>query len=334
MRPLRNVIHAFAPALIVCLAAIAASGQQTKHPGIDLYSQGKIDQAISSLESASRQKEFSSNGDIWNTLGLAYYAKNDLKRSRKAFETAVKAAPAIAAYHGNLSYLYLLTQKLEDARKEAERAIQINPKDANAHNVLGRIELAEEKFDEAEAQAGKIIETNPTRPDGYMLRADVLLARLGKMVGAGWDVRDEIDLLKQASEALKTGAERSKSSPNHKDIAAEAESVGEFYRYFARDPSSRPPAPAANVTPVTILNKPRASYTDRARAAGVSGTIRIAVLLGADGRVQRTLVLKKLGSGLDEAATRAAQAIKFVPEMVDGKPVSVVKIVIYSFSVY
>src|SRR5512141_1543872 len=104
MLRLRNTIHALTLALVL---AAAASAQATKHPGIDLYNQGKIDQAIASLESASREKEFSSNGDIWNTLGLAYFAKNDFKKARKAFETAVRTAPSVAAFHGNLSFIYL-----------------------------------------------------------------------------------------------------------------------------------------------------------------------------------------------------------------------------------
>lgn len=335
MLRVRSLIQTLA--LVIGLGLIAASAQQTRHPGIDLYGQGKIVEAISSLESATKQREFSSNGDIWNTLGLAYFAKSDLKKARKVFETAVKLAPDAAPFHANLAFVYLMMKKLDDARTEAQAAIRLNPKDTNAHFILGRVELSEEKYDEADRYAQKVINISPFSPDGYMLRADVLLAKLGKLVGAGWDVRDEIDLLKQAYDVLKTGAERSKASPNHKTIDTEAEAVGAFYAHYSKDPASATPsagAPPANVKPLSITQKPLPRYTERARAAGVSGKIRIAVLFGADGHVRHTLILQGLGSGLDEAAIDAAQRIQFVPQTVDGKPVSVVKTVEYSFSVY
>ncbi|MEP6945252.1 MAG: TonB family protein [Acidobacteriota bacterium] len=338
MRQLRHVMRTLG--LIIGFGVLAATtqAQQFKHPGIELYRQGKFDQAITSLEAASKQKEFSNNSDIWNTLGLAYFAKDDIKKSRKAFETAIKIAPNVAAFHGNLSYLYLLTQKMDDSRREAETAIRLDPKDTNAQFVLGRVELSDEKFDEADKYAAKVIEINPASPDGYMLRADILLSKLGKLVGAGWDVRDEIDLLKQANDVLKTGAERSRTHPNHKSIDDESESVGAFYTHYSKEPSDGTAISGAavpsNVRPLVIIRKPLPTYTDRARASGLSGRVRIAVLFGADGQVRHTLILQSLGSGLDEMALNAARRIEFVPQMVDGKPVSVVKTIEYSFSVY
>jgi len=45
------------------------------------------------------------------------------------------------------------------------------------------------------------------------------------------------------------------------------------------------------------------------------------------------LVVKPLGFGLDEEAVKAARKIKFQPATKDGKPVSIVKRVQYSFSI-
>ncbi len=82
------------------------------------------------------------------------------------------------------------------------------------------------------------------------------------------------------------------------------------------------------------MSKPRASYTDRARSAGVSGIIRLAVGFSADGKVKNILIIKPLGYGLDEQAVSAARQIKFQPAQREGKPIAVVKIVEYSFTIY
>ena len=89
-----------------------------------------------------------------------------------------------------------------------------------------------------------------------------------------------------------------------------------------------------NTTPLKILSKPRPSYTDRARQANISGTISIYVLFAANGKVSHIMVLKGLGYGLDAEALKAASKIKFEPMTKDGKPVSVVKMVQYSFTIY
>lgn len=110
-----------------------------------------------------------------------------------------------------------------------------------------------------------------------------------------------------------------------------------FYDYYSKDKTIKngvTPAPEPGVTPFKILTKPQASYTDNARAAGITGTVRLAVLLGANGKVQNILKLSGAGYGLDEQAFDAARKIKFEPKMKDGKPVSTVVIIEYAFSIY
>jgi TonB family protein len=62
--------------------------------------------------------------------------------------------------------------------------------------------------------------------------------------------------------------------------------------------------------------------------------VRLLVGFSADGTVRHILIVKPLGFGLNEQAVRAARGIKFEPATKDGKPVSVVKQVEYSFSIY
>ena len=84
--------------------------------------------------------------------------------------------------------------------------------------------------------------------------------------------------------------------------------------------------------PLIIKSKPRASYTNEAREKGVSGFVRLRVIFGADKKVGKIEVVSGLSGGLTEQAIRAAKGIKFKPAIRDGVPVSVTKIVEYSFS--
>jgi len=74
-------------------------------------------------------------------------------------------------------------------------------------------------------------------------------------------------------------------------------------------------------TPVAILDKPRPEYSPEARQAKIEGDVVVEVLFLASGQVQVNRVVSGLGHGLDEAALRAAQQIKFKPARNDGQPV-------------
>ena len=67
------------------------------------------------------------------------------------------------------------------------------------------------------------------------------------------------------------------------------------------------------VSLATCLYCPEPPYTKEARKAKLQGTITLRVLIGADGRAKRVQVLKGLGLGLDERATEAMRAWRFVP---------------------
>jgi TonB family protein len=94
------------------------------------------------------------------------------------------------------------------------------------------------------------------------------------------------------------------------------------------------PQAETNVTPLRILTKSRPNYTDKARQNGISGTVTLYVLFGANGKILNALPVKTLGYGLDEEAVKAARRITFEPKTENGKPVSVVKLVQYSFTIY
>lgn len=83
---------------------------------------------------------------------------------------------------------------------------------------------------------------------------------------------------------------------------------------------SRPAAQAAKITPAEILSKPTPVYTEEARAQRIEGEVLLEVVLEATGRLRVLRVVRGLGHGLDDAAVRAAEQIRFKPALKDGQP--------------
>ena len=80
-------------------------------------------------------------------------------------------------------------------------------------------------------------------------------------------------------------------------------------------------AAEAAVQSVVILSKPSPVYTDEARKLGIEGEVLVEVIFRASGQVETVRVVKGLGHGLDEAALRAAEQIRFKPAIQEGHAV-------------
>lgn len=83
--------------------------------------------------------------------------------------------------------------------------------------------------------------------------------------------------------------------------------------------------------PLNITYKPRPPYTDQAREEGIEGKVRVRVTFLANGEIGSVVPVAALPFGLTEQAIAAARKMKFEPQMHDGVPVSVTKVVVFSF---
>jgi TonB family protein len=83
-----------------------------------------------------------------------------------------------------------------------------------------------------------------------------------------------------------------------------------------------------------ILYKPEPLYTFNARRNNVTGTVRLRMVLAADGTVRNIVPLTTLHEGLTEQAVEAARDIEFTPALKDGRPVSQYVTVEYNFNIY
>ncbi len=331
--------------LLVSAGSIFAQQNQLEN-AIQLYKQGNNEAAITALERLSKQKETKTDSKVWNFLGLAYIEKGDLKKARKALEKANSLSPQNSAIKTNLGYAYLLSNKLNNAQTQLNEAIRIDPQNFLAFYIRGTSFLWERKFAEATLDAEKTIALQPAYSSAYILKADILVAKFGNQVVGGSTPQAASGFLQQAIEVLENCLKNCGDTANRQMQQERLEAYKTFYEYFNRnkttsadlntaaDENTATTTTESNTTPLKILAKPRASYTDKARQAGISGTVTLYVLFGANGKILQIIPVKIIGYGLDQEAIRAARQIKFEPMTRDGKPVSVVKMVMYTFTIY
>jgi TonB family protein len=83
-----------------------------------------------------------------------------------------------------------------------------------------------------------------------------------------------------------------------------------------------------------ILYREKATYTDAARNAGIYGTVILMVVFADDGVLKHIVAIQGLSHGLTEQAIAAARKIRFTPAMRDGKPMSMIGSLEFSFNLY
>jgi len=81
-----------------------------------------------------------------------------------------------------------------------------------------------------------------------------------------------------------------------------------------------PPPPRID-TPVEVVFKPTPEYTEEARALKLEGEVLLEVEFTASSHVRVLRVVHGLGHGLDEAAVRAAEHMRFKPALGRGRPI-------------
>jgi TonB family protein len=83
---------------------------------------------------------------------------------------------------------------------------------------------------------------------------------------------------------------------------------------------AKPAEAAPRLTPAEVLSKPNPIYTEEARKMRIEGEVLLEVVFEASGKIHVNRVIQGLGHGLDDAAIRAAEQIRFKPALRDGQP--------------
>ena len=82
-----------------------------------------------------------------------------------------------------------------------------------------------------------------------------------------------------------------------------------------------------------IKRKDPAPYTQNARGNGVQGSQTLSVEVKADGKIGFVLPVTTLPDGLTKSAIKAARKMSFEPAIKNGKRVSAIRKVSYSFTI-
>jgi len=94
------------------------------------------------------------------------------------------------------------------------------------------------------------------------------------------------------------------------------------------------PKSAAATEAPRFIAKTYPAYTEQARKNRVTGNVSLRVTLLANGAVGTIEVVKGLDDGLTEQAIAVAKKIVFLPQRINGVPISVTKMMEYGFSIY
>ena len=100
-----------------------------------------------------------------------------------------------------------------------------------------------------------------------------------------------------------------------------------------KKPLGGPPLPKVEKS-LKILKKDPAPYTELARDNNIEGTVVVVVELKADGKIGFVVPIKELAFGLTENAVRSARSTRFEPAVRNGKPVTQIRMMSYSFDRY
>ena len=112
-----------------------------------------------------------SDGDAYNSLGLAYYGKGDLQNAESNFQKALKLDPTGTYFHSNLAFVRFDQHRYAEALQLMEQELEINPDAADALAGKGICLQAMGKHQEALDAYDAAAERDDSYRDCKILRA-------------------------------------------------------------------------------------------------------------------------------------------------------------------
>ena len=149
---------------------------------------------------------------------------------------------------------------------------------------------------------------------------------------AGWIMKDSVAVYASLGQNRLCGEAAKSSSAGFGPGPIPWKNPAKVLTSGALEPG--PSGPRLPSRKLRILSKPRPGYTKAAKEADIVGRVRLRVEFRSDGTIGKITPVYRLSHGLTEKAIYAARGIKFSPEIVNGKPVSVKKIIDFSFALY
>jgi len=282
-------------------------------------------------------------------------------QSKPSVGVAVPVPGAAPAIDGSLGSYVAVAKKYEDAGdlKNAEKTYlelaKARPKDPTAFLQLAGYYNRRGNFEKTIAALTKRVELEPANPEGpYTLATyywdkayrDKTLDEAQKrdLVAKGMEQADRalvmkpdyMEALTYKNLLLRLQATLETDPAVQKDLIAEADKLRDQALKIrdARNKWDAVPANAVRVgggiNPPTKVKNVAPVYPADALAARVAGVVIIEAVIGPDGKVRDTRVLRSVPM-LDAAATEAVKQWEFTPTLLNGQAVPVVMTVTTNF---
>jgi tetratricopeptide (TPR) repeat protein len=332
----RSIPTILAVILIIFAAGFVIAQVDEMSAATASFQNGNYANAVTELKKVTSKSPI--NAQAWLLLGSSYYRLAKFKESVAAFDRAVAIDPSNETAHINLATAYLARN---DKRGQtiARETLAINPKNAQASFVVAVFEYREKYYDSAYKDARKAISFDPKLAEAYLVIYHSLVASFAGLTGKVVAPAARAELITKAVDAfekyydLASAEEKTKLAQQVSDLRSFAEYYNRPEAKLALD-AEKTEEPEPGTTSLKILSKPNASFTDKARNGNVNGTVLLLVGFKSDGSIGAIMLLKSLEKDLDQNCIAAARSIKFVPASKNGTPISVVKMVEYSFTLY
>jgi TonB family protein len=317
-------------------AAVPVTSVQERQRGIELYRQERFAEAAKLLQKVLKKNR--SDDEAWYYLGLALlHQLKEIKEASKAFEASLKLRPNFAPALAGLAYSLLLREKTTDALHRAQQAIRIDPNIPEAHYVSGVALLRIGNHEDSLREANETIKLDPRVAPPYLLKSQALVTLESvpplSPGQAGREIR--IAQYRDAADALEKYLQLTKSSEEKTIWGDQLEALRFYVSVQSKKDAERETIDLSEATVrPRIITKPEPQYTEQARQNQVVGTVILRAVLAADGSVSHILVIRALPQGLTQRSVQAAQRIKFIPAMLNGRPVSTFVQLEYNFNLY
>lgn len=312
----------------LCLLVFFLSVDAQYDEGVSRFQKGEYKNAVKKFQNVV--KTDSANPNAWNYLGLALEKTGEYKEAQFALEKAIALQPENPSFRANLAFVFLRRKKYTDARRTADTAIELDKNNANAFYIRSAALYAKEEIEEALVDSRQSITLNEKFAAAYILEADILMARFGK----SWSDDSSEKTLAILGESIASLEKCLKVCGPDPVVEARLEDHRAFYHYFEKkldDDTDAISSKSSDGSSFKVKSMPFPVYTEAAKGKLVQGTVRLAVMFRENGTIGPVVVLEGLPAGLTEQAVIAAQKIKFKPEVRDGNPVTVVRMVRFDF---
>jgi len=144
--------------------------------GVSYFNEGNMAAALSELTEA--EKYDSSNPELFNYLGMAYYDKKKYEIAEKKYLNALSLNPNYSLARNNLGADYLAMQRWDDAIKQFQQVTDdiFYQNQAEAHINLGLAYMGKGDYPRSLSLMRSVVAENPRDPQGRLNLGKVYFA--------------------------------------------------------------------------------------------------------------------------------------------------------------